>query len=120
MPRLEVEGYGAYEVPEGKRLVLALEDAGVDVLHRCGGKAKCTTCRVEFTAGEPDTMTQAEWDVLQAKGVAGQGRLSCQILCQHDMALKPLRTVANSGLDAGPRPADAVEPEPVRIPRVTL
>jgi ferredoxin len=29
--------------------VLALEqDAHVDVLHACGGNARCTTCRVEF------------------------------------------------------------------------
>lgn len=120
MPRIEVEGYGNYEVEAGKRLVLALEDAGVDVLHRCGGKAKCTTCRVEFNDGEPDTMTRAEWDVLQSKGFAGQGRLSCQITCDRDMTLRPLRTVSSSGLDAGPRPADNVEPESPKIPRVTL
>ena len=35
MPRLEVEGVGAFDVEEGKRLVLAIEeDAGVDILHR--------------------------------------------------------------------------------------
>ena len=43
MPRVDVEGVGAVEVPEGKRLVLAIEeDAGVDILHRCGGYARCT------------------------------------------------------------------------------
>jgi len=37
MPELEVEGVGKFDVPEGKRLVLAIEeDAGVDILHRCG------------------------------------------------------------------------------------
>ena len=37
MPKLEVEGKGTFDVPEGKRLVLAIEeDAGVDILHRCG------------------------------------------------------------------------------------
>jgi hypothetical protein len=37
MAWVEVEGVGAVEVPEGKRLVLAIEeDAGVDILHRCG------------------------------------------------------------------------------------
>ena len=46
------------EVPDGKRLVLAIEqDAGVDVLHACGGNARCTTCRVEFIDGEPQRMT---------------------------------------------------------------
>ena len=49
MPKLTVEGVGTFDVPAGKRLVLALEDeAGVDQLHACGGNARCTTCRVEF------------------------------------------------------------------------
>jgi ferredoxin len=49
MPTLTVEGFPSVEVPSGKRLVLAIEqDAGVDVLHACGGNARCTTCRVEF------------------------------------------------------------------------
>jgi ferredoxin len=59
MPKLEVEGVGAFEVPENKRLVLAIEeDAGVDILHRCGSYARCTTCRIEYLEGEPDVMTR--------------------------------------------------------------
>ena len=39
MPRFEVERVGAFDVEEGKRLVLAIEeDAGVDILHRVGPK----------------------------------------------------------------------------------
>jgi ferredoxin len=58
MPKLTVDGVGTFEVPQGKRLVLALVDeAGIDQLHACGGNARCTTCRVEFVAGEPATMT---------------------------------------------------------------
>ena len=54
MPKLTVEGVGQFEVPAGKRLVNALVDeCGVDQLHACGGFARCTTCRVEFVAGEP-------------------------------------------------------------------
>jgi ferredoxin len=49
MPKLTVEGFATVDVSEGKRLVLAIEqDAGVDILHACGGNARCTTCRVEF------------------------------------------------------------------------
>ena len=56
MPKLEVEGTGTFDVEEGKRLVLAIEeDAGVDILHRCGSYAKCTTCRIEYLEGEPET-----------------------------------------------------------------
>ena len=34
VPRIEVEDAGTFDVEEGKRLVLAIEeDAGVDILH---------------------------------------------------------------------------------------
>ncbi len=60
MPNLTIEGVGVVQVPAGTRLVNALEDHGGEPLHRCGGYARCTTCRVEFLDGEPDTMTEAE------------------------------------------------------------
>ena len=109
MPKLTVEGVGTFDVPAGKRLVLALEDeAKIDQLHACGGNARCTTCRVEFIAGEPPTMTEAERQVLAARGLAGV-RLSCQILTDHDMTVRAISRFAGSGRkDAGPRPADAI------------
>jgi ferredoxin len=114
MPKLTVENVGEFEVPAGKRLVLALEDeVKIDQLHACGGNARCTTCRVEFVAGEPLTMTQAEKTVLQARSLSGI-RLSCQILCDHDMTVRANSRLAGSGrLDAGMRPADSLQPEPV-------
>src|ERR1051326_4893796 len=97
MPNLTVEGVGTFAVPQGKRLVLALEDeAGIDQLHACGGNARCTTCRGEFVAGEPDTMTAAEKSVLAARLLTGI-RLSCEILCDHDMTVKAISLLAGSG-----------------------
>lgn len=116
MPKLTVEGYGVYDVPEQARLVLALEGAGVDILHRCGGQARCTTCRVEFLAGEPDRMTEAERAILEGKGLLGAARLSCQIPCDHDMSVKPVQTARSTGLEPGKAPADHIEPEPVWVP----
>src|SRR5437899_4663178 len=115
MPKLKVEGVGEFDVPSGKRLVLALEDeAKVDQLHACGGNARCTTCRVEFVAGEPAQMTQAEKSVLAARGLSGV-RLSCQIVCDHDMAVRAISRLAGSGRkDAGSRPADEIQPQPVQ------
>ena len=114
MPKLTVEDVGTFDVPQGKRLVLALEDeAKIDQLHACGGNARCTTCRVEFAAGEPDRMTLAEQSVLAAKGATGV-RLSCQILCDHDMTVRAISRLAGSGRpDAGNRPADDIQPQPV-------
>ena len=114
MPKLTVEDVGEFEVPQGKRLVLALEDeAKVDQLHACGGNARCTTCRVQFIAGEPDRMTRAEKEVLAARGLSGV-RLSCQIPCDHDMTVRAISRLAGSGRpDAGKRPLDDVQPQPV-------
>ena len=113
MPKLSVEGYGTFEVEEGKRLVLAIEqDAKVDILHACGGNARCTTCRVVFIDGEPDTMTVDEKNVLSARGVAGV-RLSCQILCDHDMRVRAVSRLEGSGrADAGGAPAAQIAPPP--------
>lgn len=114
MPKLEIEDRGTFEVPEGKRLVLAIEeDAGVDILHRCGSYAKCTTCRIEYLEGEPDKMTKAELEVLQSRSLLGQVRLSCQALCDHDTKVRVLMTVSSTGLDGpGPKPEPRITPEP--------
>jgi ferredoxin len=114
MPKLTVEGVGEFEVPTGKRLVLALaQDAEIDQLHACGGHARCTTCRVEFVNGEPARMTVAERDVLKARGLSGV-RLSCQILCDHDMSVRANSRLEGSGRkDVGGEPAAEIEPPPV-------
>ncbi len=111
MPQLTVEGEGTFEVEAGKRLVLALEqDAHIDQLHACGGKARCTTCRVEFIAGEPESMTEAERGALAKRELTGV-RLSCQIVFDHDMTVRAISRLAGSGrADAGPTPAAHVEP----------
>jgi ferredoxin len=117
MPKLTVDGAGTVEVAQGKRLVNALsDDAKVDQLHACGGNARCTTCRVEFVSGEPQKMTQAEKDVLAARGLTAMPglRLSCQIACENDMTVRAISRLAGSGrADAGKRPADEITPPPV-------
>ncbi len=113
MPKLTVEGFSTIEVPSGKRLVLAIEqDAHVDVLHACGGNARCTTCRVEFVAGEPSKMTVAEKTVLASKGLTGV-RLSCQIPCDHDMTVRAISRLEGSGRpNPGPTPDVNIQPPP--------
>src|SRR4051794_399239 len=116
MPKLTVEGYGTVDVENNKRLVLAIEqDAKVDILHACGGNARCTTCRVEFIDGEPATHTAAEVERLQQRGLTGV-RLSCQILCDHDMTVRAISRLEGSGRkDAGGKPSDQITPPPVWV-----
>ena len=113
MPQLTVEGYGTFDVPDGKRLVLAIEeDANVDVMHACGGNARCTTCRVEFIDGEPSKTTAAEKAVLEARGLTGV-RLSCQVLCDQDMTVRAISRLEGTGRpDPGGTPAETITPTP--------
>jgi len=113
MPTLTVEGFPAVAVEDGKRLVLAIEqDAGVDILHACGGNARCTTCRVEFVSGEPARMTHAEKTRLQERGLTGV-RLSCQIVCDHDMTVRAISRLTGSGRpDPGRTPEPTIQPPP--------
>jgi ferredoxin len=115
MPDLEVEGYGTFDVEEDKRLVWAIkEDAGVDIMHSCEGYARCSTCRVEVLEGDPEDMTQAELRMLEMRDLVGEARLSCQILCEHDMKVRVLMTVSGVGAsDPGGYPEDEITPDPI-------
>ena len=111
MPKLTIEGIGEFDVPEGTRLVNALEDLGGEPLHRCGGYARCTTCRVEFLNGEPAEMTEAEKTKLESQENIGKFRLSCQCTVDHDMHVKVLMPFSESSLDdPGKRPEDHITP----------
>ena len=66
-------------------------------------------------AGEPDMMTAAEKSVLAARALSGV-RLSCQMLCDHDMTVRAISRLAGSGRkDAGNRPLPDIQPPPVWI-----
>lgn len=110
MPRIEAEtatgATEAFDAAEGVKLVLAIEDAGIDILHRCGGNARCTTCRVEVLAGDPGEIGALERDRLALEaGLAENVRLSCQVRVIDDLKVRVIRQASTSGLDAGPRPA---------------
>ena len=113
MPTLHIDDQEPCDVDDGKRLVNAITDCGVDVGHRCGGQANCTTCRVRFREGEPDVMTRAEHEKLDQVRQDGETwRLSCQIKADCSMRVETVyRANEQDWDDAGPRPAPQVEPE---------
>ena len=110
MPKVTAEtAEGTREIAAGagRKLVLVLEDGGIDILHRCGGKAKCTTCRVEVLEGDPGEMQEAERNRLAAEtGLAENVRLSCQVHVQGDLHVRVLNQSSVRGLDPGPRPEE--------------
>jgi len=110
MARIEAEtagGLKTLEADEGRKLVLAIEDGGVDILHRCGGNAKCTTCRVEVLEGDAGEMREAERERLAREtGLAENVRLSCQVRVSGDLKVRVIRQESTDGIPAGPRPAE--------------
>jgi ferredoxin len=110
MPKIDAitaTGEQSIEAPEGKKLVLVIEDAGIDILHRCGGNARCTTCRVEVLAGDPGEMGELERNRLAVEAeLADNVRLSCQIRVHSDLNVRVINQASVRGMDAGPRPFD--------------
>ena len=90
----------------GAKLVLCLEDAGIDILHRCGGNARCTTCRVEVLEGDAGAMNEVESTKLATANLGDAVRLSCQIRITNDLHVRVLNQASVAGIDAGPRPTE--------------
>ena len=107
MPMVTIQDEKSFEAATGVKLVLAIEDAGIDILHRCGGNARCTTCRVQLLAGDAGPMGEVERDRLAREASLGPDiRLSCQIRVEGDLTVAVLNRAGATGFNPGPRPAD--------------
>ncbi|WP_435006370.1 2Fe-2S iron-sulfur cluster-binding protein [Tundrisphaera lichenicola] len=107
MPTVTVEGEKSFEVEAGTKLVLAIEDSGIDILHKCGGNARCTTCRVQVLAGDLAPLGDLERERLAREASFGPDiRLSCQVRVESDLTIRVLGRVGDSGIPAGARPID--------------
>jgi ferredoxin len=107
MPTVTVQGEKTFDVEAGKKLVLAIEDAGIDILHRCGGNARCTTCRVQVLAGDAPPMGELEQERLAREtDLEPNTRLSCQIRLESDLEVRVINRAHLAGVPPGPRPMD--------------
>jgi ferredoxin len=107
MSNVTVEGEKSFEVEAGKKLVLAIEDAGIDIMHRCGGNARCTTCRVQILAGEAPPMEALEQERLAREtDLPPNTRLSCQIRVESDLSVRVINRSSQTGIPPGTRPMD--------------
>src|SRR3982751_2839650 len=105
MPHIIAEtatGTVEFDAESGRKLVLAIEDNGVDILHRCGGNARCTTCRVEILSDNVGERTEDEEAILSSKeGITDNMRLSCQIRVSEDMHVRVINQASIAGIDPG-------------------
>lgn len=112
MPMITAEtanGQTAFECEDGRRLVLCIEDNGIDILHRCGGNARCTTCRVDVITGDPGEIGEAEAAILATKtDLNPRTRLSCQIRVHDNLHVSVINQASVAGIDPGPRPEEWV------------
>jgi ferredoxin len=109
MPVVRMLGIGETTCEEGERLVLAVMNAGVDILHRCGGNARCTTCRVRIVDGDAGPFTEAETERLgRMEDREPDLRLSCQVQVRSDLTVEVLRRLEDNPDmgDAGPDPVE--------------
>lgn len=107
MPIVTIDGGSSFEVQAGTKLVLAIEDNAIDILHRCGGNARCTTCRVQIISGDAGPVGTLEAERLAREvGLSPDIRLSCQIRVESDLTVAVLQRSAATGMSPGTRPMD--------------
>ena len=87
-------------VPAGWTVLEASRSHHIPHMSMCGGQARCSTCRVQVTAGDehcppPEAQEQATLArIAAAPGV----RLACQLRPTGDISVVPLLAVAGSAL----------------------
>ena len=90
-------------VPGGFTILEASRAAGIPHASVCGGRGRCSTCRVRVIRGEEHlpAATTDELRVLGRVGAPAHVRLACQVRPRRDLAVVPL-------VPAGAGPAEAL------------
>ena len=72
-----------------KPLLRQFQEHGIDWMHACGGKGRCTTCKVIVADGESNflALTVAEKKYLSDGALKANERLACQAKIKGDVTL---------------------------------
>lgn len=92
--------------PLGSTLLEASQLGGIPHASVCGGRGRCSTCRVRISAGA-DTLpppSDKELAVLKRVGAAEGTRLACQLLPLSDLSVVPLLSAKASPRQSFSRP----------------
>ena len=92
-------------VAPGTKILTAAHDAGVDITATCGGRGRCTSCRVKFVDGTIPPPTIGD-EVQLGDDLVREGyRLSCQCVVTEPVSVQvapPLDEQSFQILGAGP------------------
>ena len=91
MPKLTVQNLSQLEVKvaQGQTLLKALQEQGNDWMHACGGKGRCTTCRIIVLQGLEHfgPLTEAEIRYRNKGRLQVNERLTCQCTLENGDAI---------------------------------
>jgi adenylate cyclase len=89
-------------VPVGFTILDASRTADIPHASVCGGRGRCSTCRVRIVRGlaQLPAASEAERRVLARVGAAPDVRLACQTRPNHDVAVDPLLAPSVAPADA--------------------
>jgi adenylate cyclase len=92
LPRLTHASGRVMPIPTGASVLEALRHEGVPHAALCGGRARCTTCRVLVTRGgdELPPASGLEAEALARIGATPGMRLACQLRPSTDISVMPL------------------------------
>jgi adenylate cyclase len=90
--RVTYEGRRTVTVPRGVSVLDTSRMHGIPHASVCGGRGRCSTCRVRVTCGleAQPSASPSERKVLDRLGAATDIRLACQLRPTHDLAVTPL------------------------------
>lgn len=94
------------QIPQGVSVLEASRMAGIPHASVCGGRGRCSTCRIKIE-GETEKLPSPapeEVRVLQRVGAAPDVRLACQLRPNRDLRVSPLLPATAQARDGFHRP----------------
>ena len=104
--RIRYAGGRTVSINPGLSILEASRSAGIPHVSVCGGRGRCSTCRVQILDGldgQPAAETR-ELATLKSIGAGGDVRLACQLRPSHDLAVLPLVDIGSTLLAARQAP----------------
>jgi adenylate cyclase len=101
--RVSYPGGRVVEAPPGATLLEISRAAGIPHASVCGGRGRCSTCRVRVSTGleNQPPASEDEQRLLQRIGAPANVRLACQLRPRGTIAMTPLLPPSATARDAG-------------------